>query len=53
MGNLTYMVYQYKTYFKVKLKPICVWDSYFHIALPIILVLVLGYFTMVDQLRKE
>lgn len=51
--NLCYMILQFKKFHKVKFKTICVWDSYFHVAFPVILVLVLGYFTMVDQLRKE
>ena len=51
--TMCYVIRNFKVFFKVRYTPICYWDSYFHIIVPITLMLLLGYFKMVEQLRKE
>lgn len=52
-ASIFYLVQQFKTVHNVVLKPICVWDSYFHIILPVFLTLSLSYFKVAEQMKRE
>ena len=51
--TLMYQIAQVKSWYKIRYSSICVWDSYFHVILPGFLILSIGYFQIVDQLKKE
>ena len=47
------LVLSTKYWFSVSLKPLCVWDGYLHMILPVIIMVGLGYINMKDQLKKD
>ena len=51
--TISYLVVQVKLWYGVTLSPICVWDSYLHMLLPIILMLILGYLGTKERLLKD
>ena len=50
---MTYQVFQVKDWYDVNILPICVWDGYLHMCLPVFLVLCLGYLGTKDRLQKD
>ena len=51
--TILYQTENTKLWFDINFKPICIWDAWFHVLLPGLLISTLGYFQLLDQYQRE
>lgn len=50
---MTYQVINVKLFYDVTVLPICIWDGYLHMILPVCLLIVLGYIGTKERILKD
>jgi len=53
LATMVYQVIETKLWYDVGLKPICIWDGYLHMFMPVLLMISLGYVGTKERIKKD